>query len=130
LPDSGLIVGPAGAAGRAFRATVGVIRAFLAEYRESPPPAHAALLDGNKHDFDVRQLWDGKASGDITKLTPSGLARYAEVFALTLARAHARTGFRSSIAAYLGDDDEFDTEIDAGRLEVAHDQSPGSRGGA
>jgi hypothetical protein len=52
------------------------------------------------------------------------------VFALTLARTHARMGFRLSIAAHLGDDDEFDTEIDAGRLEVAHDQSPGSRGGA
>jgi uncharacterized protein (DUF2252 family) len=109
-------------------------------------------LDGKKHDFYVRQLWDGKASVDITKLTPSGLARYAEVCALTLARAHARTGFRISIAAYLGDDDEFDTavsdfaatyadvtaadharlvaEIDAGRLEVAQDQSPRSRGSA
>jgi uncharacterized protein (DUF2252 family) len=68
-------------------------------------------LDGKKHDFYVRQMWDGKASIDITNLSPTGLARYADVCALTLARAHARTGFRISIAAYLGDDDEFDTAV-------------------
>jgi uncharacterized protein (DUF2252 family) len=103
-------------------------------------------LDGRKHDFYVRQLWDGKASIDITNLTPGGLGRYAEVCALTLARAHARSGFRISIASYLGEDDEFDNavadfcaqyaeinaqdharliaEIDAGRLEVARATDP------
>jgi uncharacterized protein (DUF2252 family) len=106
-------------------------------------------LDGKKHDFYVRQLWDGKASIDITHLTPAGLGRYAEVCALTLARAHARSGFRISIASYLGADDEFDVavadfaaayaevneqdharltaEIGAGRLEVADDPAAADR---
>ena len=68
-------------------------------------------LDGKQHDFYVRQMWDGKASVDVTGLSSKGLARYGEVCALTLARAHARTGFRISIAAYLGDDDEFDVAV-------------------
>ena len=58
-----------------------------------------------------RQLWDGKASIDLTHLTARGLTRYAEACAMTLARAHARSGFRISIAAYLGDTDEFDQAI-------------------
>jgi uncharacterized protein (DUF2252 family) len=68
-------------------------------------------LDNKMHDFYVRQMWDGKASVDLSYLTPTGLARYAEACGLTLARAHARTGFRISIAAYLGDTDEFDTAL-------------------
>jgi uncharacterized protein (DUF2252 family) len=68
-------------------------------------------LDNKMHDFYVRQMWDGKASIDLSYLTPTGLARYAEACGLTLARAHARTGFRISIAAYLGDTDEFDTAL-------------------
>ena len=103
-------------------------------------------LDDKVHDFYVRQLWDGKASIDLTHLAPAGLARYAEACGLTLARAHARTGFRISIAAYLGDSDEFDQAvadfaavyadvneedharlsqaIEAGRLPVAFDAEP------
>ena len=68
-------------------------------------------LDNKMHDFYVRQMWDGKASVDLSYLTPTGLARYAEACGLTLARAHARTGFRISIAAYLGDTDEFDLAL-------------------
>jgi uncharacterized protein (DUF2252 family) len=68
-------------------------------------------LDNKMHDFYVRQMWDGKASIDLSYLTPTGLARYAEACGLTLARAHARTGFRISIAAYLGDTDEFDLAL-------------------
>jgi len=68
-------------------------------------------LDGKRHDFYVRQMWDGKASVDVTNLSSRGLARYGEVCALTLARAHARTGYRISIAAYLGDDGEFDEAV-------------------
>ena len=60
-------------------------------------------LDNKMHDFYVRQMWDGKASIDLSYLAPTGLARYAEACGLTLARAHARTGFRVSIASYLGD---------------------------
>ena len=56
-------------------------------------------------------MWDGKASIDLTYLTPLGLARYAEACGLTLARAHARSGYRISIASYLGETDEFDEAV-------------------
>jgi uncharacterized protein (DUF2252 family) len=68
-------------------------------------------LDNRRHDFYVRQLWDGKASIDLTSLTPTGLAQYGSLCGQTLARAHARSGFRISMAAYLGDTDEFDQAI-------------------
>jgi uncharacterized protein (DUF2252 family) len=68
-------------------------------------------LDDKVHDFYVRQLWDGKASVDVTYLSPPGLASYAEACGLTLARAHARSGYRISIAAYLGESDEFDQAV-------------------
>jgi uncharacterized protein (DUF2252 family) len=68
-------------------------------------------LDGKVHDFYVRQLWDGKASIDLTHLTPKALVSFAEICGIALARAHARTGFRVSIAAYLGETDEFDDAI-------------------
>ena len=67
--------------------------------------------DGKRHDFYVRQLWDGKASVDITKLTAKGLTVYGETCGWTLARGHARSGDRIALAAYLGEDDRFDQAI-------------------
>jgi uncharacterized protein (DUF2252 family) len=64
-------------------------------------------LDGHIRDFYVRQLHDWKGSATIEDLTPKGLRLYAEVCAWTLARAHARSGDRIAMAAYLGDGDEF-----------------------
>ena len=69
--------------------------------------------DGEVRDFYVRQLWDGKASIDITKLSPKGLRAYSQSCGWTLAQAHARSGDRVAIAAYLGDDDTFDQAITA-----------------
>jgi hypothetical protein len=66
--------------------------------------------DGNTHDFYARQLWDGKASIDVTRLTPAGLRIYGESCAWTLARAHARSGERIAIAAYVNDD-SFDEAL-------------------
>lgn len=68
-------------------------------------------LDNRRHDFYVRQLWDGKASIDITHLTSGGLANYAAVCGWTLSRAHARSGPRILSAAYLGSDDAFDQAV-------------------
>jgi hypothetical protein len=39
------------------------------------------------------------------------LAAYAEICGWTLARAHARTGDRFAIAAYLGTSDRFDRAL-------------------
>ena len=67
--------------------------------------------DGRERHFYVRQLWDGKASVEVEALPPEGLAIYARVCGWTLARAHARSGDRIAIAAYLGKGDVFDHAI-------------------
>ena len=59
-------------------------------------------IDDQERDFYVRQLWDGKRSVDVETLPPEGLAIYGRVCGWTLARAHARSGDRIAIAAYLG----------------------------
>lgn len=64
-------------------------------------------LDGTARDFYVRQLHDWKGSPDVERLTPKGLRLYAQLCAWTLARAHARSGDRIAVAAYLGDDDRM-----------------------
>jgi uncharacterized protein (DUF2252 family) len=68
-------------------------------------------LDGKKRDFYVRQLWDGKGSADIEAMDPATMVSYARLCGWTLARAHARTGDRRAIAAYLGKGDRFDCAI-------------------
>ncbi len=70
-------------------------------------------LDGKKRDFYVRQLWDGKGSAEIDAMAPETMAGYAELCGWSLARAHARTGDRQAIAAYLGKGDGFDLAIAA-----------------
>jgi hypothetical protein len=44
-------------------------------------------------------------------MVPAGMRAYGEVCAWTLARAHARSGDRIAIAAYLGTSDVFDRAI-------------------
>ena len=68
-------------------------------------------LDGKKRDFYVRQLWDGKGSAEIEAMRPQTMAGYAGLCGWSLARAHARTGDRAAIAAYLGRGDKFDRAI-------------------
>jgi uncharacterized protein (DUF2252 family) len=68
-------------------------------------------LDGRDRDFYVRQLWDWKRSIEIENLGPTGLEIYGEVCGWTLARAHARSGDRVAIAAYLGGGDSFDRAV-------------------
>jgi hypothetical protein len=68
-------------------------------------------LDGKEHDFYVRQLWDWKASADLSTLSESGLHAYTRACGWSLARAHARSGDRLAIAAYLGAGPKFDQTI-------------------
>jgi uncharacterized protein (DUF2252 family) len=68
-------------------------------------------LDGQDRDFYVRQLRDWKASADPEAMLPKGMAVYAKLCGWTLARAHARSGDRIAIAAYLGKADGFDRAI-------------------
>jgi uncharacterized protein (DUF2252 family) len=68
-------------------------------------------LDGEEHDFYIRQLWDWKASIDLSRMTTSGLGAYSRACGWSLARAHARSGDRVAIAAYLGPGSKFDQAI-------------------
>ena len=68
-------------------------------------------LDGEEHDFYVRQLWDWKASADLSALSESGLRAYTRACGWSLARAHARSGDRLAIAAYLGAGSAFEKAI-------------------
>jgi uncharacterized protein (DUF2252 family) len=76
-------------------------------------------IDGDEHDFYVRQLRDGKGSIDIALLQPEGMRMYAEACAWTLARAHARSGARIAIAAYLGNGRTFDDALTEFAFEYA-----------
>jgi uncharacterized protein (DUF2252 family) len=78
---------------------------FLGWLRASPAP------DGVDRDFYVRQLRDWKFSFDTQTMVPAGLSDYGEVCGWTLARAHARSGDRIAISAYLGRSDTFDKAI-------------------
>ena len=70
-----------------------------------------AGLDGQPRDFYVRQLRDWKYSLEIENAAPRGLRMYGQLCGWTLARAHARSGDRIAIAAYLGGSDVFDRAI-------------------
>ena len=68
-------------------------------------------LDGRSRDFYARQLKDWKGSAEVEQMVPKGLATYGQLCGWTLARAHARSGDRIAIAAYLGGGDRFDRAI-------------------
>ena len=67
--------------------------------------------DGIDRDFYIRQLRDWKFSVPIEQLLPLGMSLYAGLCGWTLARAHARSGDRVSLAAYLGSSDTFDHAV-------------------
>jgi uncharacterized protein (DUF2252 family) len=62
-------------------------------------------------DFYWRQLKDMKGSAKVEDMSPDELALYAGVCGWALARAHARSGDRVQIAAYLGKSDRFDRAV-------------------
>ena len=68
-------------------------------------------IDGQDRDFYVRQLRDWKGAAVAEEMQPVGMRDYAALCGWTLARAHARTGDRIAIAAYLGEDAVFDNAL-------------------
>ena len=70
-----------------------------------------AGLDGKSRDFYGRQLKDWKGSAEIEQMVPKAMAAYGMLCGWTLARAHARSGDRIAIAAYLGKGDSFDRAL-------------------
>ena len=58
-----------------------------------------------------RHLRDMRSSAVVEDLRPQGLADYGYLCGWTLARAHARSGDRVAISAYLGGTDRFDQAV-------------------
>jgi uncharacterized protein (DUF2252 family) len=79
-------------------------------------------IDGQQRDFYIRQLWDSKGSAEVELLDPAGLEAYGRICGWTLARAHARSGDRIAIAAYLGLGEAFDRAL-ASFAETYADQN-------
>jgi len=77
---------------------------FLGWHRE-------AGVDGVTRDFYIRQLWDAKFSADVDRMPFERMLIYARMCGWTLARAHARSGDRVAIGAYLGEDTAFDRAV-------------------
>jgi uncharacterized protein (DUF2252 family) len=72
---------------------------------------HVQGVDGVERDFYVRQLRDWKGAALVDTMPPSAMAVYARLCAGALVRAHARSGDRIAIAAYLGSSDAFDRAL-------------------
>ncbi|WST81384.1 DUF2252 domain-containing protein [Streptomyces sp. NBC_01136] len=61
--------------------------------------------------FYWRQLRETKGSADVAGMSPDELLEYARLCGTALARAHARSGDRVAIAAYLGGADTFERAV-------------------
>ncbi|MEB8337153.1 DUF2252 domain-containing protein [Streptomyces endophyticus] len=68
-------------------------------------------LDGQQRDFYIRQLRDWKVIPQADLMSPRVMGLFARACGATLARAHARSGDRVAIAAYLGSSDRFDQAL-------------------
>jgi uncharacterized protein (DUF2252 family) len=62
-------------------------------------------------DFYWRQLKDMKGSAKVETMSPDELILYGGLCGWALARAHARSGDRVQIAAYLGKSERFDRAV-------------------
>jgi uncharacterized protein (DUF2252 family) len=62
-------------------------------------------------DFYWRQLKDMKGSAKVETMSPDELILYGGLCGWALARAHARSGDRVQIAAYLGKSDRFERSV-------------------
>lgn len=72
---------------------------------------HVEGIDGRPRDFYVRQLYDWKGIAQVENMVPKGMRWFGRLCGATLARAHARSGDRIAIAAYLGRNDAFDRAL-------------------
>ncbi|MBO1332131.1 DUF2252 domain-containing protein [Streptomyces sp. VRA16 Mangrove soil] len=68
-------------------------------------------IDGSERDFYIRQLRDWKAIPQADLMSPQVMRLFGRTCGVSLARAHARSGDRIAIAAYLGRSDAFDRAI-------------------
>jgi uncharacterized protein (DUF2252 family) len=68
-------------------------------------------MDGKPHDFYIRQLWDWKISVDVETMAPDEIMVYGRMCGWILAHAHARSGDRIVISAYLGAGESCDQAL-------------------
>ncbi|WP_055530502.1 DUF2252 domain-containing protein, partial [Streptomyces graminilatus] len=68
-------------------------------------------IDGRQRDFYIRQLRDWKGIAVAENMSPKRMGLFGQLCGATLARAHARSGDRIAIAAYLGGGDVFDRAL-------------------
>ena len=73
--------------------------------------AVAESIYGDARDYYVRQLRDWKGSVVVERMDAQAFTAYGRLCADTLAHAHARSGDRIAIAAYLGRSDVFDRAV-------------------
>ena len=73
--------------------------------------ARLTMEDGRQPDYYVRQLWDAKGSVDMETISAEGYHGISLACAWTLAHAHAKTGDRHAIAAYLGKGEAFENAM-------------------
>jgi uncharacterized protein (DUF2252 family) len=78
--------------------------------------------ENTPRDYHVRQLWDWKLGAEVEDMSASRLTVYVALCGWTLARAHARSGDRVAIAAYLGSGKAFDRAM-ASFAEIYADQT-------
>jgi hypothetical protein len=64
-----------------------------------------------------------KGSADVAGMAPDRLAQYARLCGTALSRAHARSGDRIALAAYLGGADTFDRAVADFALRYADQNS-------
>jgi hypothetical protein len=83
--------------------------------------------DGGDEDYYLRQLRDWKLSAEIELMRPQSMGLYARLCGWTLARAHARSGDRIAISAYLGGSARFDNAV-ADFAEAYADQNERDHG--
>ncbi|MFF4422442.1 DUF2252 domain-containing protein [Streptomyces sp. NPDC001549] len=79
-------------------------------------------IDGKRRDFYIRQLRDWKGIAMPETMPPGQMETFGELCGITLARAHARSGDRVAIGAYLGRGKAFDRAL-VGFAEAYADQN-------
>jgi hypothetical protein len=84
---------------------------LLLQAKQAQRSVLAAYVGEARTDYYVRQLRDWKYPAPIEQFDPAVMASYAELCGWTLARAHARTGDRIAIAAYLGGSSRFEEAV-------------------
>ena len=79
---------------------------------EVPRDSHAVFDPPSDRADPIALLAEqARYSIDIETMVPEGLRMYGALCGWTLARAHARSGDRIAIAAYLGNSDVFDRAV-------------------